>query len=202
MRRIAEETTRTRAAILEAALFTFADVGWDRSTLEVIAQRARLTRGAIYHHFGDKHSLLRAVLTECWAMQSELLLDPLVDEHLPPRQRLVNFVVNYLDKLRSDQSLRALAIVTTLVRTHAPGPIDDTLDDHRLAMDVWRQEIRHVIQAATLHSDSAVDQALFGLIALLTGAVVLASTDPAYLPDRPAAYTIASAAIRSWISED
>ncbi|MBV8996668.1 MAG: TetR/AcrR family transcriptional regulator [Pseudonocardiales bacterium] len=202
MRRTAEETTRTRAAILEAALFTFADVGWDRSTLEDIAQRAGLTRGAIYHHFGDKHSLLRAVLTECWAMQSQLLLDPLTDERFPPGQRLVNFVVNYLDKLRSDQSLRALAIVTTLVRTHAPGPNTADLDDHRFAMDVWRQEIRRVIRAATSHSDGAVDQALFGLIALLTGATVVASTDPAYLPDRPAAHTIAAAAIRGWIAED
>jgi hypothetical protein len=115
---------------------------------------------------------------------------------------LINFVGNYLDKLRSDQSLQALAIVTTLVARHTSGGIDDNLDDHRLAMDVWRQQIKCVIKACDLRSDVTADHALFGLLALLTGATLEASTDPAHLPDQPTALTIATAAIRGWITKD
>lgn len=200
MRRTAEAAARTREVVLDAALFTFAEAGWERSTLEGIAQRVGLTRGAVCHHFGDKSSLLRTTLREGWASQSEVLLAPLLNEHVPPPRRLTDFVANYLEKLGSDPTLRALAIVTTLV---APNVRDyaEGLDDHRLALDLWREHLTRVLASCALRSDVTTRQALFGLLALLVGATVEASADPAQLPDRTAAQVVASAAVRGWIDE-
>ena len=201
MRTTAEAAARTRGAVLDAALFCFAESGWDRSTLEGIGQRAGLTRGAVYHHFGDKSSLLRAVLRESWATQSEPLLAPLLDAGVAPSQRLTDFLTSYLVKLGSDPSLRALAIVTTLVARHVRGPVEG-MDDHRLALDVWREHLTRVISACTLRSGTTPAQVLFSLIALITGATLEASTDPAHLPDPTAAGVVAAAAVRGWVEEN
>jgi len=50
-----------RAAILEAALKTFAERGFHATTLEDIADAAGITKGTIYWYFKTKESLLSAI---------------------------------------------------------------------------------------------------------------------------------------------
>jgi len=54
----------TRAALLGAARRHFARVGFSRTELGRIAADARVTTGAIYHHFGSKKGLFLAVAEE------------------------------------------------------------------------------------------------------------------------------------------
>jgi AcrR family transcriptional regulator len=64
VKRTAEEAAATRKAILAAARTLFAERGFaDVSTTEVV-QSAGVTRGALYHHFGDKADLFRAVFRD------------------------------------------------------------------------------------------------------------------------------------------
>lgn len=62
MRRTKLETEQTRRQILDAAEECFRENGIMRTTLQVIAERAGCTRGAIYWHFTEKHDLLREVI--------------------------------------------------------------------------------------------------------------------------------------------
>jgi len=57
MRRTNEEAAQTRQAILDAALTVFSREGYQASRLQDIANAAGVTRGAIYHHFGNKVEL-------------------------------------------------------------------------------------------------------------------------------------------------
>ena len=56
-RRTAAAAAVTRRTILDAARATFAEGGYQAATLDGIALRAGVTRGAVHHHFGDKHEL-------------------------------------------------------------------------------------------------------------------------------------------------
>jgi AcrR family transcriptional regulator len=56
-----EYTEATRAALLDAAAAAFAAQGYARTSVEDIVRRARLTKGALYHHFKDKTALFEAV---------------------------------------------------------------------------------------------------------------------------------------------
>jgi AcrR family transcriptional regulator len=62
--RRAEHVQDTRAALLDAARQLFAEKGYAGTGTEEIVARARVTRGALYHHFADKAGLFRAVMED------------------------------------------------------------------------------------------------------------------------------------------
>ena len=61
-RRKAQQSEATRSALLKAARKLFTDRGYADTATEEVVRRARVTRGALYHHFRDKLDLFKAVL--------------------------------------------------------------------------------------------------------------------------------------------
>jgi AcrR family transcriptional regulator len=57
---------RTRAKLIEAAAAVIGEKGFDRASLEEIAARAGMTRGAVYGNFKDKEELFLAVVETRW----------------------------------------------------------------------------------------------------------------------------------------
>ncbi|MDI5966076.1 TetR/AcrR family transcriptional regulator [Streptantibioticus silvisoli] len=73
--RRAEHVTDTRRALVDAARTQFADRGYAATGTEDIVAAARVTRGALYHHFRDKADLFRAVMAECAQEMAERLVE-------------------------------------------------------------------------------------------------------------------------------
>jgi AcrR family transcriptional regulator len=59
-----EMIAETRAKLLAAARHAFGTKGYAEASMDDFTADAGLTRGALYHHFGDKKGLLRAVIAE------------------------------------------------------------------------------------------------------------------------------------------
>jgi AcrR family transcriptional regulator len=57
---------RTRARLIEAAVEVIREKGYNRASLEDVARRAGMTRGAIYNNFKDKEDLLLAAAVTRW----------------------------------------------------------------------------------------------------------------------------------------
>lgn len=59
-----EMILQTRAKLVSAARKAFGDHGYSEASMDDFTANVGLTRGALYHHFGDKKGLLEAVVRE------------------------------------------------------------------------------------------------------------------------------------------
>lgn len=59
--RQAQRSETTRRELLSVARDLFTEKGFGPATLDDVAERAGVTKGALYHHFRDKKELFRAV---------------------------------------------------------------------------------------------------------------------------------------------
>jgi AcrR family transcriptional regulator len=73
-RRQQERTDATRRAIVAAARELFAEAGYEATTIDDIARRAGVSKGALYHHYTDKVEVLVAVYENLEAELVESLL--------------------------------------------------------------------------------------------------------------------------------
>ena len=56
-----EYSEATRSALLDSAARLFAEKGFTATSLDEVAADARVTKGAVYHHFSNKQALFAAV---------------------------------------------------------------------------------------------------------------------------------------------
>src|SRR3954467_5868154 len=59
-----EKMEENRAKLIAAARTAFAEKGYAAASMDELTAVAGLTRGALYHNFGDKKGLLRAVIEQ------------------------------------------------------------------------------------------------------------------------------------------
>jgi AcrR family transcriptional regulator len=64
VRRTRAEMEETRATLLVTARKVFREYGYADTSMDDLTAQAGLTRGALYHHFGDKKGLLTAVVEQ------------------------------------------------------------------------------------------------------------------------------------------
>ncbi|WP_051581075.1 TetR family transcriptional regulator [Pseudonocardia acaciae] len=181
MRRTAEETAATRAAVLDAALFVFAERGYASATLADVAGRAGVTRGAVYHHFADKSALLAAVLGEPWdavAGPAWAELDGPGVRGLPLRERLPAFAAAWLGALREDARFQALMAVGMDAGGRDPAP-----GAKAHALVEWRDRLATTFRAARAELADGVtpEAAAAHLLAWLCGTAMLAGADPSLI---------------------
>lgn len=63
-KRRAETMEETRTKLIAAARIAFAEKGFAAASMDDLTASVGLTRGALYHNFGDKKGLLAAVVTQ------------------------------------------------------------------------------------------------------------------------------------------
>lgn len=75
----AEQSARTKAALIEAAVGLFGERGYRATSLKAIGEAAGISHGVIPFHFGSKEGLLLAVVERCFEQFFAAVLAPLVD---------------------------------------------------------------------------------------------------------------------------
>ena len=100
----AVQAERTRQQILETAQRLFTELGYDATSLQMIADELGLTKAAVYYHFRAKRDILHA------AMQPEIQrLEALLDEAAAirgRRARIDHLVDGFVDFLVRHRLLR------------------------------------------------------------------------------------------------
>jgi AcrR family transcriptional regulator len=103
-----EATEATRVALIDAARELFAARGYGQVSTEEIVGQARVSRGALYHHFRDKRDLFRAVFKQVDRELVARVLDTDIDD---PWERFTARWQAFLDACLSDSAVQRIVFV-------------------------------------------------------------------------------------------
>ncbi|WKD57645.1 HTH-type transcriptional repressor AcnR [Corynebacterium capitovis DSM 44611] len=109
----ASELSRRRQEIIDAARTCFARYGYEGATVTRLEKATGKTRGAIFHHFGDKEALFLAIASEDAARQAEVVAENGLIEvmrHLltnPEQNEWYATRAEILRRLRTDEDFEA-----------------------------------------------------------------------------------------------
>jgi AcrR family transcriptional regulator len=136
--RRAEHAADTREALLAAARRMFADRGYDGTPAEQIVAEARVTRGALYHHFRDKADLFRSVMAQAAGEVALQLVDEqLASDAASPLQEIRDGVAAFLDVCVSGGDFQRI-VLTDGPRVLGGEAWEELVDRHgRALLEEW-----------------------------------------------------------------
>lgn len=151
----------TKAALLKCARELFIQNGFDRTSVDDIARRAQVSKGAVYHHFADKQSIFaelfrleQAALIERIADGLALTDDPWV---------LVNATIRmFLNAYAGDSDSRAiLHQAISVLGSDRAHQIDE-----ELALPLVHTVLNELVRTGELRAlpSATTSQLLFGLL--------------------------------------
>ena len=106
----AEQSQRTRRALLDTARTIFTAQGYSAASTEEIVRRAGVTRGALYYHFRDKAALFEAVFDEVRGEHIQALRTAMATAAGDDWQRLMTWVGLTLERIL-DPSVRRIVYI-------------------------------------------------------------------------------------------
>lgn len=166
-----EYAESTRTALVDSAISLFTKHGYAATSLDAIAKRARVTKGALYHHFTGKQALFEAAFD---AVETQVMrrLRQIMSGPEPPWDRALNGLRAYLESCL-DPAYQRIAV------HEAPVVMGwerwREAEDH-FSLGLISDGIRELIEAGEL-DDVPVEvtaRMLFG--ALSTAATTIASS--------------------------
>jgi AcrR family transcriptional regulator len=155
VRRTRAEMEETRATLLATARKVFSAHGYADASMDDLTAQAGLTRGALYHHFGDKKGLLAAVVAQIDA-EMDARLRAISDTADDPWEGFRQRCRAYLDMALEPEIQR---IVLRDARAVLGGASPDS---QRYCVASMQQLIAHLIAQGVV--EQADPQALASLI--------------------------------------
>lgn len=112
----AAQAEQTRAQILETAQRLFAELGYDATSLQMIADELGLTKAAVYYHFRAKSDILRAAMRP-GLERVKALLDE-AETMRSRRARTEHLIDGYVEFLVTHRHYSVMASTDPAMRRH------------------------------------------------------------------------------------
>ena len=186
----AEQIEATRRAVIDSARRLFGAEGYAAASIDRIASDARVTKGAVYHHFGSKEGLFRAVYEEVEA-EAQMRTAVAVDPNASPLAQIVQGVRAYLDATLDPVVQR----ITLIDAPAVLGPEPDGPPGEQPGHVGLREFVAQAVAAGEI---TAVDPD--AVVHLLSGACLHAATLIARSPDQTGARRRIGAALEAMIA--
>lgn len=104
-----ERAEATRARLIEVAGELFGTLGYERTSIEDVLERAGVSKGALYHHFASKEALFEAVFITGQSMCLTAIAEAAASE-TEPLAMLRAGCAAWLDMVM-DQHVRQIALI-------------------------------------------------------------------------------------------
>ena len=169
-----EHAEATRRAVLAAARSSFGRKGYAQASVEEIADAARVTKGAVYHHFASKEALFRAVYAEVEAEAQARTLEA-GDPKAPPVEQIVAKVNAYLDAALDEEIRRITLIDGPALLGFEP---DEVADQQQNQAGVRAFIAASIASGQLADLDPDVLTQLLGGLAWVAGLLIAHASDP------------------------
>ena len=153
----AERSEHTRELLLDATIECLVELGYARTTVHEICQRAGLSRGAQQHHFTTKAELMAAALQHLFARLSHEVLQAI--ERLPPGPERISAGIDLLWQAYSG------ALSTAALELWVAARTDAELRDVLLPVD---RALGHATLEFYRHMVTGIDERQLEKLLLLT----------------------------------
>jgi AcrR family transcriptional regulator len=146
----AEQTLRTRRAILDRARHLFATKGYLATGTEEIISELEITRGALYHQFDDKRGVFKAVVAEAYDEMTDYIMTKVQPSPEDSWERLVIGCQAFLE-IAQQEDLRRLVFI------EAPAvlPADTLVGFDRYGFGLLYQSIQQLVNEGKLSTIDA-----------------------------------------------
>ena len=175
MRRTKEEAEKTREDLLDAAMTVFSKKGYESSRLEDVAEAAGVTRGAIYHHFGNKADLYMALIENA-STQGEDIIQKATEEG-GTFAEIVSRILTYSFSLLEDNSRFRDVVELSLFKTGISHDLEALArrryDEARILVENIGRLFQTAIANGQLRPDLDPEAAARALLAYQNGLAML-----------------------------
>ncbi|MFS1292163.1 TetR/AcrR family transcriptional regulator [Pseudomonas piscis] len=150
----AEMIEATRAKLIASARQAFARQGYAKTSMDDLTAEAGLTRGALYHHFGDKQGLLAAVVEQIDS-EMDARLDQVSDQAGDPWEGFTRRCRAYLEMAQEPEIRR-------IVLQDARAVLGERLPDQEHCIDSLGRRLQTLAETGII--SPAPSQALARLV--------------------------------------
>jgi AcrR family transcriptional regulator len=168
----AERTRVTKAALLAAGRQLFAEKGYAGAGREEIVALAGVTRGALYHHFGDKLGLFQAVLEEVEAELTDAVAAAADLPGVDAREMLVSGAMRFIDASMEATCRRIILDAPAVLGWTESRRIQE---DHSLGLT--KRALRIAMESGAFETEPVDPLAAILLAALHEAATLIAQSD-------------------------
>ncbi len=145
------KSAQTRKGILEAAIDCLAADGYARTTTQLIAERAEISRGAMLHHYPTKAALIEAIIAFSFYKRMEMLTEGV--KNISEMQRVREFAgLEILWRSYFSREHRAFLELSVASRTD-PELKEIFVPQARRFNRMWRDEGLRVFPEWSDHPD-------------------------------------------------
>jgi AcrR family transcriptional regulator len=153
----------TRERLLRAAVNLYSAKGFSGASVEDICRRARVTKGAFYHHFESKAHLIMAIHNGFVDLQIAEIT-AVIEKDLPPEETLAEAIVVIIRNI-----LNQKASISLFMREYPamPRDVDRAVRDSRLK---YEQLLVGVIdrgrELGVFHTELPTNILLYGILGM------------------------------------
>lgn len=117
MKRTKEEAQETQKNILKNAVALFIEKGYENTSLDSIAEKAEVTKGAIYWHFKDKSQILDKIIDH-YDREAIDFIPKILKTDVSPLMKIKFFTYSYIPEFTNQKKIANLFKLKSEIANH------------------------------------------------------------------------------------
>lgn len=198
MRRTKEEAAITRATLLKTALTLFSSKGYAATSIDDITKAAKMTRGALYHHFQSKADLYNSLVEEVSARGANIVQESVAEggTFTEILKRIFVRQLRYIEENKEARAVMELALFKTGAHPELQAGRERQIQGGKAMIDGIAQAMQIGVSSGELRNDISPKEMALSFLAFQNGVIQLWLASPKSFSLKGSAGTFADVLIQ------